>query len=179
MKSDNSGSAGNSAAASSRPQPKPSNLSEADYLAHQGEQAKAAMGRLTTDMGECLRSAANLPGWISEFPWTSMAAAAAAGFVVASALTPSRDESFRERLESLIEEVKSHSAVAAATAPTKESEAKTRSLAGGLLTHLMGVVQTVLVSTISSAVSAKVQQTAHPDNGNGEARAPEDSSNTI
>jgi len=49
-------------------------------------------------------SNAHLSEWMGAYPWVSLGIGAAAGFLAGSALTPARDETLKERLNSLIEE---------------------------------------------------------------------------
>src|SRR5881275_1989199 len=112
MSRENAGSAASSGATSNRPPaPKKKNdLSEADFLADQQVKAKAAMDTAFADMKKAIASGfssnAQLSEWMGAYPWVSLGLGAAAGFLAGSALTPARDETFKERLESLIEEVK-------------------------------------------------------------------------
>src|SRR5437870_1502762 len=112
MSRENAGSAASSGATSKRPQPpqKKNELSEADFLADQQVKAKAAMDTAFADMKKAIvggfSSNAHLSEWMGAYPWVSLGLGAAAGFLAGSALTPARDETFKERLESLIEEVK-------------------------------------------------------------------------
>src|SRR5438105_10740862 len=109
---ENAGSAASSDATSNKPPaPKKKNeQSEADFLADQQAKAKAAMDTAFGDMKKAIAggfsSNAHLAEWMGAYPWVSLGVGAAAGFLAGSALTPARDETFKERLESLIEEVK-------------------------------------------------------------------------
>src|SRR5215208_2746669 len=112
MSRENAGSAANSGATSNRPPaPKKKNeLSEADFLAEQQAKAKAAMDTAFADMKKAIAggfsSNAHLSEWMGAYPWVSLGVGAAVGFLTGSALTPARDETIKERLNSLIEEVK-------------------------------------------------------------------------
>src|SRR5881394_447933 len=112
MSSENAGNAGSSGATSNKPQPpkQKNELSEADFLADQQTKAKAAMDRAFADMKQAIVSGfssnAQLTEWMGAYPWVSLGVGAAVGFLAGSALTPARDETFKERLNSLLEEVK-------------------------------------------------------------------------
>src|SRR5437660_471740 len=79
------------------------------FLADQQAKAKAAMDTAFADMKHALSSAfkdnAHPTEWMGAYPWVSLGLGAAAGFLAGSALTPARDETFKERLNSLMEEV--------------------------------------------------------------------------
>ena len=120
------------------------------------------MSKTLHEMTDALKDSANLRAWMGEYPWITMGASAVGGFFLASALTPTRDESFKERVKSLFPEAPPAPAAAAAPAPTQVAQAKAAGAGGGmmsgLMVHVMDAVKTALVSTLSSAVTSKVQQ---------------------
>jgi len=120
-------------------------------------------------------SNANLTEWMGSYPWVSLGIGAAAGFLAGSALTPARDESFKERLDSLMKEVsrkeekeekKEKGTEKAARAAV---EAQQPSFMGKLGSGLFDIVKTALVSTLSGAVAGKVaDDNDEPKPGNGQ-----------
>jgi hypothetical protein len=127
--------------------------SEADYLAEQMAQARLALSRTLHEMAESLKDAADPRGWTANYPWASLSTAAVVGFLIASAVIPSRDEKLRECLKNRMPEAAAEPGAAPATAgavsPPKAS--KTSMILG----PLMDAARTVLVSVIASAVSGK------------------------
>jgi len=118
------------------------------------------MSKTLHEVTDALKDSANLRAWMGEYPWVTLGASAVGGFFLASALTPTRDESFKERVKSLFPEAPP---AAAMPGPTQVAQAKAAGAAGGgmmsgLMVHVMDAVKTALVSTLSSAVTSKVQQ---------------------
>ena len=168
MSRENAGSAANSDATSNRPPaPKKKNEpSEADFLAEQQTKAKAAMDTAFADMKKAIAggfsSNAHLTEWMGAYPWVSLGVGAAVGFLTGSAFTPARDESFKERFESLLEEVKRKEVKEEKAEKGTEKAARAAvqaqqpSIMGKITSGLFDIVKTALVSTLSGAVAGKV-----------------------
>src|SRR5688572_1925296 len=106
MNNDKTGNVGNTAEASPKPPAKAkSDLGEAEFLAKQAEDATAAMTAVVHGIADSLKDAANPAGWTRQHPWPSLGAAAVLGFVAASAITPSKGQTWKERFESLFPDV--------------------------------------------------------------------------
>jgi hypothetical protein len=120
------------------------------------------------EMTDALKDSASLRAWMGEYPWVTVGASAVGGFFLASALTPTRDESFKERIKSLFPEAP---AAPAGAAPTQAAQATVAPAAGGgmmsgLMVHVLDTVKTALVSTVSAAVTSKVHQDSGSPPGN-------------
>lgn len=151
-------------------------LGEAEFITRQANLAGAAMKQVTSDLTDLVKGGVDLPRMMGDHPWVTLGSAAAAGFVVASALTPSRDETLLERIRSLVPEKPTTPAAAAAPAadaPTATAQAKVPGAAGGgAMIHIMDALKTALVSTVTSAITAKVATQPNPPQptpGNGHA----------
>lgn len=85
------------------PQPtKPSDeLSEAEFLERQANEAKAALLQALSDVKAKLGEGANPVHWAKEYPWISMGVAAVAGFVGTAMLVPSREEQALAKLAAI------------------------------------------------------------------------------
>jgi hypothetical protein len=157
MKTDKTGSAKSTDETSAKPPP--NNLSEADFLQQQAEEARAAMSRALHDMADRLKETADLKAWIQEHPWAFLGAAAAVGFVASSALTPSSEETMHERLDHL-RPASSPQGIPAGyvpipiPAPPPPKQSALASLAG----PLAGALKASLMSAITSAIAAKTAQ---------------------
>jgi len=118
-------------------------------------------------------SNAHLSEWMGAYPWVSLGVGAAVGFLTGSALTPARDETFKERLDSLIKEVsrKQEKEEKTEKGTEKAARAAVEAQKPSFMEHvgsgLFDIVKTALVSTLSGAVAGKV---AENDNkrGNGQ-----------
>jgi len=149
-----------------QPQKKKDDQSEADFLADQQARARAAMDTAFADMKRAVASAfsdnAHLSEWMGAYPWVSLGVGAAVGFLAGSALTPARDESFKERLDSLIKEVsrKQEKDEKAEKGTEKAARAAVDAQKPSFMQHvssgLFDILKTALVSTLSGAVAGKV-----------------------
>jgi hypothetical protein len=66
--------------------PSETELSEADFLAREAEQARAAITNTMEELKKNLGSAADLRAWAQHHPWLVVGVAAAAGFAAGSAI---------------------------------------------------------------------------------------------
>jgi len=131
------------------------------------EQAGMAIAQTASDLQTRLKEGLDVKAWSAEFPWITLGVAAAAGFFVGSAVTPSREQTFQERLKSLFPEVTAAPETTASASPADASAAaKKPGALSSLSAHLFDALKTAVVSTISSAVTAKTHQEA-AGNGNG------------
>ena len=119
-------------------------------------------------------SNAHLTEWMGSYPWVSLGVGAAVGFLTGSALTPARDETFKERLNSLIEEVKRKEVKEekAEKGTEKAARAAVSAQKPSVMEHitsgLFDIVKTALVSTLSGAVAGKVAEDDDNKPGNGQ-----------
>src|SRR5687767_9898610 len=121
MNSDKTGSAGSSGATSpSKPLP---TVTEAEFLQRQMEQAGMAIAQTASDLQTRLKEGLDVKAWSAQFPWITLGVAAAAGFFVGSAVTPSREQTFQERLKSLFPEVAAAPETTASASPADASAA--------------------------------------------------------
>jgi hypothetical protein len=73
-------------------------LSESAYLAHQANDAAAAIGAALDDLKKSLAKGVNPVGWAKQYPWIAVGAGAVAGFVATSLLVPSKEEQALSKL---------------------------------------------------------------------------------
>src|SRR5688500_11675083 len=76
-------------------------VTEADYITRQADEARAAVTAIIGDMKKALAQGADVKEWTRQYPWVVAGAATVAGFVTAMVVTPSKEETFREKWESL------------------------------------------------------------------------------
>ena len=138
--------------------------------------AKAAMDTAIADMKHALANAfkdnAHLTEWMGAYPWVSLGVGAAVGFLAGSALTPARDETFKERLNSLMEEVsrKAQQEEKKGKGTEKAARAAVEAQKPSFMEHLgsglFDILKTALISTLSGAVAGKVaEDNDKPGNG--------------
>jgi hypothetical protein len=174
MSSANAGNAGTSGEASKTPRPAPKTeaLDEAKYLQRESEQAKQAAKGVADEMMGLLKGGVDVKAIVGEHPWASMGTAVAAGFLIASAVTPARDESLAERLRSLMPEMPAQGqSPGPAFTAAQAMDARNRGFAGTLASHLADALKTAVVSTLTSVIAAKAAKEPEPTEGtkgNGE-----------
>jgi len=118
-------------------------------------------------------SNAQLTEWMGAYPWVSLGIGAAVGFLTGSALTPARDESFKERLDSLMKEVSRKQEKEEKTEKGTEKAARAAvdaqkpSFMQHVSSGLFDILKTALVSTLSGAVAGKVAENDDKQ-GNGQ-----------
>lgn len=71
---------------------------EAAFLAQQAADAKAAIARTLSELGNGLGQAVNVAGLTRQFPWATLGASAVAGFVATAMLVPSKEDQALKRL---------------------------------------------------------------------------------
>jgi hypothetical protein len=76
-------------------------LSEADFLAHEANDARKAISAVTSEMTGAVGAAVDPRPLVGKHPWLSLSAAAVAGFVGAAMVTPSRQDAAIKKLETL------------------------------------------------------------------------------
>jgi hypothetical protein len=84
------------------PAPKPGDAApkhdEAAFLAQQAVDARAAISRVLSDLGNDLGQAANPSYLMRRYPWLTLGASAIAGFAATAALVPSKEEQALRKL---------------------------------------------------------------------------------
>lgn len=114
-------------------------MSEAEYLELQARAARNAMNEVIGQIKTLARESSDPRPYVEQFPWLSMGAAAVAGFIVGTALTPARGQSMAERLSSLM--------------PAGAAGGRHKSSLRFVTTPLLRIARTAVVSAISSAAA--------------------------
>ena len=139
-------------------------LSEADYLAREVEDAKAALARTLAELKNGLSTSANLRLWVKHYPWAALGAASVAGFAAATAITPAAGESLSEKMSRLKSNVR-ESTPSDNGRPAGEAEKSSRvkaTLMDSIFDLAKTLVQTVLLATLQGQAAAGSQtQTQH------------------
>src|SRR5687767_10055743 len=78
-------------------------LGEAEFLQKQAADAKAAIGSVFNDIKRDLTQGIDPRGWMQVAPWTTLAAAAVAGFAAAAVAVPSQEQQTLKRLKKIEE----------------------------------------------------------------------------
>lgn len=139
-------------------EPKPP--SEPDYLTRQAEEAKAAMSHLVAQIQANLKDSADPRLWAREYPWLTVGSAAAAGFLAAFGLVPSKEQQALERLARIERAITPPPVEVADGHPHARDASEASSLMGRVARELMGLLKPVLMSALAAGVRARV---ARPD----------------
>jgi hypothetical protein len=83
------------------PPPPAKSKSESVYLKEQAANAKAAFTQTLSEIATGLGRGASVKAWTAEHPWVMVSSAAIAGFTVACATVPSKQESALRKLAQL------------------------------------------------------------------------------
>lgn len=137
-------------------------------MRRQAADAKAAIGAATNDLKRDLAQGIDPRGWIQVAPWTTLAAAAVAGFAAAAVAVPSKEEQTLKRLKK-IEEALSPKRQTADAAVNGDHVSKVESGQGsflsGLAAQVLRSVQPVLMSALTAGITAKTVDKDKPTGG--------------
>jgi hypothetical protein len=153
--------------AADRPQASPE-LTEAQFLAAQAEQAKAAMLKTVAELKSRLAEGANPAQWTRDYPWISLGVGAVAGFVAASTLIPSKEEQALRRLARIeaalnVHREPAHNGSDKGGAPAKEG--------GGLIGKILKEILAAIGPMLANLISTKMANTTPDTTPDGDATA--------
>lgn len=137
-------------------------LSEAEFLQRQANEAKAALVRALSDVKDKLGEGANPAVWAKEYPWISVGVAAVAGFVGTALLVPSREQQALAKLAAI--ERALHPPPPKAKVDhdvdgredAKAYKAGSSSMMTVIVRELLGAIRPALVSLITAGMAGKV-----------------------
>jgi hypothetical protein len=162
MKLDTLNSAQSSAPTSRSERQPEVDLSEADYLAREVTDAKAALSHSLAKLKLGLTDSADLRQWVKYYPWASLGAAAAAGFAAAAAVTPAQGESFKDKLARLKPVVPLGSAEDLKSAPRQSNSSRRASVTDNLINSVFDLakvlIQTLIVATFQRPKAAEERE---------------------
>ena len=107
MNSDDRRNAPNSGTTTSNGQRAQAKLTEAQVLQQTAADVKQAISKTMADLKVDALTAADIRLWSQEHPWAVVGAAAAAGFVAATLITPAKDQGLKGKFSELIDTLKS------------------------------------------------------------------------
>ena len=166
-----------------KPSAKP--LSEAEFVAQQAADAKAAMAAAWGDLTGALKNTGDLTLWAKRYPWLTTGAAAVAGFVASYTLIPTSKKEAAEKWEHLKSAVTGaphpHSGVQpgvdaieidgqrfeAAGKPAPEKKPAEQGALAMLLAQAFSAIKPVVMNLVASKFGGK-EPPHHDSNGDGE-----------
>ena len=143
-------------------------LGEAEFLQKQAADAKAAIGAVVNDLKRDLAQGVDPRGWMQVAPWTTLAAAAVAGFAAAAVAVPSKEEQTLKRLKKIEEALtpKPRPVDAAVNGDqVRKVESGQGSFLAGLAGQVLRSIQPVLMSALTAGITAKTVKEDEPTGG--------------
>jgi ElaB/YqjD/DUF883 family membrane-anchored ribosome-binding protein len=143
-------------------------LSEAEQLAGEAADAKGAIAHTLGEMRASLKEAADVRAWARSYPWTTLGAAAATGFLVAAALFPKRgrrekeDAALQERILT-DEQIAARLRELAAEDAKRPGEGPMHAIISALLTTFGPAVQSAVTAAIMPRPPQDAAPNGHPD----------------
>jgi|GEM_PF-4036679 len=138
-------------------------MNEAEFLARQGADARAALGATLGDLrsrvSDSVNEATDAKAWIARHPWSALLASALAGFGGALVFAPRRGESIEERFDKLKQSFVASSPEPAAdgdvrrTEPTAAASTWRAEILGLLLAPLVDLLRVTLETFIKSTLT--------------------------
>jgi hypothetical protein len=131
-------------------------LSESEFLQQKVEEARKAISRALSVMGQNLGNSADPRAWARTHPWATLAGAAVGGFATAAMLTPTQEQTALRRIRELERALNIGREVeisADAVKPKKE-----KSILSTLLREVMKSAGPIISSSLAGAVAGKQAQ---------------------
>jgi hypothetical protein len=138
-------------------------LSETEYLAREATEAQAAIQATLEQMRATLKDAADVRAWTRQYPWATLGVAAAAGFVAAKVVLPSRRRPCENEEPALLEKILSDEKIAARVKELSEQEPGQRDGSGMLQSVAMTLFRTFGPAVQSAITAALAAKAAKPD----------------
>ena|SRR5882724_9942974 len=127
-------------------------LTEAEFLARQAQDAQAAIGKAWQDMKARLGQGVDPKAWAKEHPWIAVGTAVVAGFVATAALVPSKEEQALKKLAAI------ERALTPPPPPERSSNGDGKHEKGGImgtiLHEALGLLRPVLASVMAANMGA-------------------------
>lgn len=139
--------------------------SEAEFLARQAAEAKAAITVGIERLHETLRDSADITEWTRQYPWTSVGVAAAAGFLAAAALTPSGHDPRKEWKEVVREALREGYVPAGPPGEPAQPQqpGAMHAALGSLFKTVGGALQSSLIAALTAKAQAQPSTDGQPD----------------
>ncbi len=120
-------------------------LSEAELLRQQADEARRAVAQAFNRIQDDLKASADVKAWACRYPWPTVGAAAAAGFLTAVAVTPAPRRRRKQKLADMLECLYEDGEI-----PCPAKRSATRSLLSKGLKLALGAAQSALVAAIAA-----------------------------
>jgi hypothetical protein len=137
--------------------------SETEYLAGEADAAREALAATLAEMRQSLKDSADVRAWAQKYPWATLGAAAAAGFLAASTVVPRRRSDSQEREPMLVERILADEQIAARIKELAEEDQSATKRSGLVSSVAMTLLRTFGPAVQSAIASALAARAAVPD----------------
>jgi hypothetical protein len=140
---------------------KAAEIGESAFLTRQAADAKRAISRVVDDLKNELSTSVDPRAWMQVHPWTTMGAAAVAGFLAAAVAIPSKEQQALKRLAEIEKALMPRHRAngypddAEVNGNSVRKAGQGGSFLAGLASQVLHAVQPVLMSAITAGVTAK------------------------
>jgi hypothetical protein len=144
--------------------PRNAELSEADYLAREVSDAKAALLNTIGELRNGMASSADLRAWARRYPWAAVGAASVAGFAAGTAVTPAPGQSLQEKLQENLSRFQTNGEPQPLESPRPVREASatsTGAVSDKLISSIFDLAKTVIQTVILAAVRPPTASPPH------------------
>jgi hypothetical protein len=141
-----------SAAAPSNGRSSYDNLTEAEFLTHEAELAKTALGNTLDEIKTELAKAGNIKLWAHHYPWMTAGLALATGFTLAAVAKGADSGKANETIPASEEAERQRLLRETAKAPYNSVTGNTPKLGDSLLGSLFSLARTALEASLVSAI---------------------------
>jgi hypothetical protein len=153
--------------------PRDKSLGEAQYLQEQAANAKAAIKNAVSDLGQQIGAGIDPKEWTREHPWTTMGAAAAAGFLCAAVFVPSREQSALKRLAAIERALSDEPTNGESTTTSTDSSGGKKVVKKGMFSNVLGELVKSMGPALASSLTAGIAaKGAGAQNGSTPPRSP-------
>jgi hypothetical protein len=144
-----------------------SNLSEREFLQRKQEEARAAISRTGSVVGEKVAGAADPRRWVKTHPLFTLSAVAVGGFAVVTALTPSQERKIARTVRRELRRARQAANTSEPDAPGKPG------LFSRLASDVVRLARPAVVQLVAALVSNLMNDHKPPAPTNGETDTPD------
>ena len=141
-------------------------VSEADYIARQTAEARAAISNTINAISTDMKDTVDIRLWTKQYPWLAVGAAVCAGFAAACAVVPSKKEEEKLNWEAVARHLRPEPKPEPPL--TRETDGQgtqafatgRRSFWTGIALELISAVRPLIMSALTAGLAAKAGQPA-------------------
>jgi len=151
--------------------PDPAKLTEADHIARQQAEARAAISGVLADMKAAIAAGGDVREWTRKYPWIMAGGAILAGFAAGAVAVPSKNESFEDFWKSIKDRLTPAAVDETQQAIPPVEVRQKPSMLSTILGDVLKIAGPALVGMVTEAMARRGEPPAtdgHVGNGNPE-----------